>query len=276
MSSWMLKSQRPPIKKRIPPTTLVITHNSGFFSCCSVRLEKIIEYFNQNKKIPLIVDSSAQFDWYKPPRTHKASIVDTYFTIDPSGIEFKKLIMYEHTYQFLNYKTIDYTSIQPFILKYFNPSNEIQEIVNKIETKYSLDYKNLCVLFYRGNDKITETELSSYNEYILRAKELQQQNPSIQFLLQSDETEFFETLFKEFPKSIWFKDEIRHIKKENTTVDKVFKDDNYEFSKYFLAITLIMAKCKYIVCGSGNCSIWIAFYRGNAEGMYQHLHDKWI
>lgn len=273
MSSW-----NPGViqKKRPPPTTLVITHNSGFFSCCSIRLDRIIQYFNKNRSLPLIVDSSAQFEWYKPPRSHKASIVDTYFTTDPSGILFRGPVNYEQWYQFTDYKKLNFTAIQPFIIKYFSPSQQIQEIVSNLETKYSLDYSNLCVLFYRGNDKAKETELSSYDDYIIKAKRIQQENPSIQFLLQSDETDFFEAIFEEFPKAIYFKNEIRHIKKSNTTVDDVFKEDNYEFSKYFLAITLCMAKCKYIVCGSGNCSIWIALYRGNTEGMYQHLRDKWI
>lgn len=273
MSSW-----NPGViqRKKQPATTLVITHNSGFFSCCSIRLDRIIQYFNKNRSLPLIVDSSAQFEWYKPPRSHKASIVDTYFTTDPSGILFRGPVNYEQWYQFTDYKKLNFTAIQPFIIKYFTPSQQIQEIVSNLETKYSLDYSNLCVLFYRGNDKAKETELSSYDDYIIKAKRIQQENPSIQFLLQSDETDFFEAIFEEFPKAIYFKNEIRHIKKSNTTVDDVFKEDNYEFSKYFLAITLCMAKCKYIVCGSGNCSIWIALYRGNTEGMYQHLHDKWI
>lgn len=274
MSSWnpnAIQKKRPP-----PPTTLIITHNSGFFSCCSVRLDNIIKYFNQNRRLPLIVDSSAQFDWYKPPRSHKASIVETYFTTDLSGIPFRGPINYGHWFQLIDYKKIEFKAIQPFVTKYFSPSNEIQDIVITLESKYALDYSNLCVLFYRGNDKITETELSSYDEYIAKAKEIQEQNPSIRFLLQSDETEFLEALSSHFPNSFYFKDEIRHIKKANTSVDKVFPQDNYQFSKYFLAITLCMAKCKYVVCGSGNCSIWIALYRGNTEGIYQHLHDKWI
>jgi len=274
MSSWNRNvSQK---KKQPPSTTLVIAHNSGFFSCCSVRLDRIIQYFNKNRILPLIVDSSAQFEWYKPLRSHKASIVDTYFITDPSGILFQGPVNYEQWYQFTDYKKLNFTAIQPFIIKYFSPSQQIQEIVSNLETKYSLDYSNLCVLFYRGNDKAKETELSSYDDYITKAKSIQQENPSIQFLLQSDETDFFEAIFEEFPKAICFKDEIRHIKKSNTTVDDIFKEDNYHFSKYFLAITLCMAKCKYIVCGSGNCSIWITLYRGNSEGMYQHLHDKWI
>lgn len=53
------------------------------------------------------------------------------------------------------------------------------------------------------------------------------------------------------------------------------KDKNYEFSKYYLAITIIMSKCKYIICGSGNCSIWIMFYRENNKNVCQYRKGKW-
>ena len=45
--------------------TLTITHNAGFFSCCSLRLHYIINYINLNSKIPNNVDSSNQYQWYK-------------------------------------------------------------------------------------------------------------------------------------------------------------------------------------------------------------------
>ena len=51
---------------------------------------------------------------------------------------------------------------------------------------------------------------------------------------------------------------------------------NHTFSRYFLAIIIIMSKCKYIICGSGNCSLWIILYRGNVKNVWQHLKDKWI
>ena len=44
---------------------LKINHNSGFFSCCSVKLREIVDFINSNKRIPDIVDSSEQFKWYK-------------------------------------------------------------------------------------------------------------------------------------------------------------------------------------------------------------------
>ena len=38
-----------------------------------------------------------------------------------------------------------------------------------MEKKYNINYNNICVLFYRGNDKITETLLCNYNEYLIYA-----------------------------------------------------------------------------------------------------------
>ena len=76
--------------------------------------------------------------------------------------------------------------------------------------------------------------------------------------------------------SIYFKDYIRHINKCNNTVDKVFKNENYIYSRYFLAITVIMSRCKYVVCGSGNCSLWIMLYRKNTNNVYQYLNGKWL
>ena len=96
------------------------------------------------------------------------------------------------------------------------------------------------------------------------------------FLIQSDETEFLEFMTNEFPNnSFYFKDEIRHMKKCNDTVDKKMRHQNYEFSKKYLAITIIMSRCKYIICGSGNCDLWIMLYRGNNKNVVQNLNGNW-
>ena len=96
------------------------------------------------------------------------------------------------------------------------------------------------------------------------------------FLVQSDETEFIEFITNKFPNnSFYFKDEIRHMKKCSDTVDKKMSSQNYEFSKKFLAITIIMSKCKYIICGSGNCDLWIMLYRGNTTNVIQNLKGNW-
>ena len=124
---------------------------------------------------------------------------------------------------------------------------------------------------------MTETKLSSYDEYLIYANLIMKQNPDVLFLIQSDETEFIEFISDKFPNnSFYFKDEIRHVKKCNSTVDILMCEKNFIFSKYYLAITMIMSKCKYIVCGSGNCSVWIMLFRGNNNNVYQYSNGKWL
>lgn len=254
--------------------SVISKHNAGFFSCCSVKLQNIVDYINLNSKMPVKVDSSRQFEWYKNDKNK--DITYEYFE-HYNNIQNKIYypIKYHEHHEVMNYSNIDY-NVLPLIKKYFSPSNLINAIIKKMEDKYNLTYNNICVLFYRGNDKIREIPLSNYNDYVTFANMIMKHNPNIIFLIQSDETEFIHFFIKKFPNSFYFKDEIRHMNKCNDTVDKVFKDKNYEFSKYYLAITIIMSKCKYIICGSGNCSIWIMFYRGNNNNVCQFLNNTWI
>lgn len=257
--------------------TLKITHNGGFFSCCSVKLSNIVDYINMNMRLPDYVDSSEQFEWYKNIIIKKDITYDYFEHYDNiKNDELSHQINYNHGHQFINYSKLDYTNIIPICKKYFTPSAEIVNIIENLEKEYNLMYGNICVMFYRGNDKITETELCSYDEYLNYANLILAKNPNILFLIQSDETEFINFMLEQFPNnSFYFKDKIRHMTKQKSTVDIVMKAQNYEFSKYYLAITIIMSKCKYIICGSGNCSIWIMLYRGNSNNVYQNLNGEW-
>jgi hypothetical protein len=257
-----------------------VNWNSGFFSCCSVKLDNIIRYINIYKKMPIQVDSSEQFEWYKTDKNQDITYI--YFE-EPNNLneiilnDYRIYIDFYHENQFTDYSNLNYDKIFPIVYKYFYPSRNIINKIQTIEEKYILDYNNICVLFYRGNDKITETKLCEYDEYLTYANLIVKNNPNIKFLIQSDETEFIEFILKLFPNnSFYFNDEIRHVKKCNNTVDKLMKESIFIFSQYYLSITIIMSKCKYIICGSGNCSIWIMLYRGNASNVYQNLDGKWI
>ena len=259
--------------------SLVITHNAGFFSCCSVKLDIIVDYINSHKKFPNVVDSSKQFELYKIDKN--VDVTYDYFenTNNLSDYEFNECskIDYKHTHQFINYLNLDFTNICPIVKKYFSPSERINDIIKYMKQKYNLEYDNICVLFYRGNDKIKETKICDYHDYMEYANLIVNKNPNIKFLVQSDETEFIELMTKTYPNnSFYFKDEIRHINKCNSSVDIVMRDKNDVFSKYYLAITIIMSKCEYIICGSGNCSIWIMLYRGNSKNVYQNLNKRWL
>jgi hypothetical protein len=261
--------------------TLCITHNAGFFSCCSVKLDNITNFYNLHRALPDVVDSSTQFAWYKQPG--EGDVTYKYFehpdhvtTSLPTLSATCPSIPYHHVYQFMEYHRLKYSLIVPLVQKYFTPSLEIREMIQRLEEKYQLDYSNLGVLFYRGNDKVTETPLCAYEEYLTYAKQILEKHPEMRFLIQSDETEFIQLMEKEIPNLVVFYDEIRHMPKQNSTVDILMKDNIGLFSKYYLAITIIMSKCKYVVCGSGNCSIWIMLYREHCKGLFQNLLGKWI
>ena len=258
--------------------SLTIAHSAGFFSCCSVKLSSIIQFINIQKRIPSDVDSSNLFSWYKK-RHQSHDITYDYFEHYKGRTEVLDCgqeIPYTHEYQWKDYSQLNYRRIIPVVNRFFSPSAEIRYVVKAMERKYNLDYTNTCVLFYRGNDKSKETAVCGYHEYIDIAKRILQKNPTIQFLIQSDETEFIELTRETFPENaFYFPDEIRHISKCDSSVDKMMRDTNYLFSKYYLAITIIMSKCKYVACGSGNCSIWIMFYRGNAKNTCQNLMGVW-
>jgi len=253
------------------------THNAGFFSCCSVKLTNIIDFINKNKKLPNSVDSSQQFKWYKNKNDNNDITYDYFQHYDNiKNTELSFSINYHHTQQFINYSKLDYKHINTVIKKYFSPSININEIINNIEKKYNLIYENICVLFYRGNDKNRETKKCSYDEYLKYANQIVIKNPNICLLIQSDETEFIEFMTNKFPdNSFYFKEEIRHMKKCDDTVDIKMKETNFEFSKKYLAITIIMSKCKYIISGSGNCDIWIMLYRNNNKNTIQNLNGNW-
>lgn len=247
-----------------------VTHNQGgIFSCSSVRLHKIINYFNSKKNLPKKVDSSLQYSLYKEDK-NKDITFDYFENYDENDIEIKytNKVLYHHNYQFKDYKTIDFEILFPFIQKYFNPSIIVKNLIKELENKYNIDYDNTCVLFLRGNDKVTEHPVPSYDKYIKHGLEL---DNNIKFLVQSDETEFIDTMLKTFKNSFYFKDEIRHINKKMSTVVYSFKDNHYKFSLYYVAITYIMSKCKYVICSTGNCSIWIALFRGNSKNIIQLL-----
>jgi len=255
----------------------IIQHpGQGFFSCCTIHLQRILTYFNEYHELPLRVDSTQQFLFYKTPYNWSEDIKGRYFddtvTMDISytGTEVK-VTDSEVEEQYSDYRLLNYGRLAPFMHRYFSPSEEILSIVESMEHKYQMDYSNTCVLFYRGNDKCTEMTLPSYDQYITVARGILTEYPETRFLVQSDETEFLEAMTATFSNSVVFYDEIRHMRRCVTTVDKVFKPQNADMSMFYLAITMVMSRCRQVVFGGGNCSLWIALFRGHSDGIIQFM-----
>lgn len=263
---------------------LKIHHTAGFFSCSTIRLESILEYYNLYHKLPNIVDSSIQYQLYK---SGSNDCVVKYFFKDYNIFENFVYDAYTRTtdyddsdletsdQQFSDYSKLNYHLINRFVIKYFSPSDYVVNIINKIVQEYNIDYNNTCVVFFRGNLKFTETNLPSYNEYDEPMNKIYNINKNIRYLFQSDETEFLNYMTSKYTNNVVFNNYIRHISKTlNTEADWIDKQNNIKYAINYLAITIIMSKCKYIICTSGNCSFWIMLFRGNSNNVIQYLNDK--
>ena len=257
----------------------IIQHpGQGFFSCCTIHLQRILTYFNEYHELPLRVDSTQQFLFYKTPYNWTEDIKERYFdstvgTVIPTEIPYTgeevRVTDSEVEEQYSDYRLLNHARLAPFMRRYFTPSEEILSIVDSMEYKYGLDYSKTCVLFFRGNDKCTEMTLPSYDTYIEKGRQILAEYPGTRFLIQSDETEFLEAMTAVFPDSVVFYDEIRHMPRCVTTVDKVFKPQNADMSMFYLAITVVMSRCRQVVFGGGNCSLWITLFRGHSDGIIQ-------
>jgi hypothetical protein len=243
---------------------------------------KIIEYFNENKFLPDVVDSSEQFQMLKSrpgDLTHFFFEKETKENLtELNGCEFHPDI------QFLKYDTLNLLEIRKFISIYFEPTDFIKSLVTNLETKYNLDYENLCSVFYRGNDKSKETNLASYESFFEKVDQVISKNPNVKLLVQTDELEFRNEFSKKYKDFIQF-DEIPVIPKSMTFVTGALPVEHRQLATaQFLAATIVVSKCKWLVSHSGNCGIWAFFFRGGVENTYQYLdhqadfinHKGWI
>ena len=268
------------------------TTNGGLFSCSSCILRSVFDFIQRYNKLPINLLTDTMYFNYNPMEEHsnflksEHDIYSHFFKVDQLDIFVSdeeiaacKTII-NRDYQYDDYKTVQYDIICPIIRKYFSVSDDVKNIILYLENEYinSIGYENICVLFYRGNDKNTETKICSYDDMIEKAREVYNENPNITFLLQSDETDFLYKMGETFPRSFRFSDEyICHTTDKKIVIWKSnSKMNNYHYGKKYIAITQIMSKCKYIIYTTGNCSIWINYFRGNADGCYQYLIDRWV
>jgi len=222
--------------------------NGGIFSSSTTILRCIFEYGNRYNSLPKGFLINTMYFIYNPMETHtdyKVSHTEVYshffetntddIVITEQQMERMKNILHRD-YQFDNYKTVPFSVICPFVRKYFSPSEEVRAILMEMERTYIEPrggYENICLLFYRGNDKATETPICSYEEMKEKAEELQREHPNLIFLVQSDETAFLNEMTQHFANSFRFSDEyICHISDKSTAVQQVFsKQKNYEYAK---------------------------------------------
>lgn len=252
-----------------------VNHNAGFFSNCTVCLVDLIESIKYLKNINVELDTRNTFRLYKNSQKNGDIGLEYFkkaYNNSKVSIIHEKGLVVESGMSFLDYKTLNLLKMNPYISKYFTPSDKVKNIISMMEKKYEIDYENTCCVFFRGLDKFIETGVPEYDIFCNKAKEVTKNENNIRFLLQSDETDFFDYAKNIFVNHLIFNDEIRHVKHSKTLLEySLNKNDNFKYSLYFLAIVIIMSRCKYVICNTSNVSLWIVLFRGHTNNLHQYL-----
>jgi hypothetical protein len=249
---------------------LKVTHNAGFFSCCSVRLFEIIKYFNENRELPEMVDSSEQFKIHK---NENIDITNIFFSDSDESILYTNNVIFsgaDNEPQFSDYTMINYKQVSPFISKYFKPSDTVNNTINRFISQYGIETDEICGVFYRGLDKHRETNIADYDTYINKCLDIKSKY-NVRFFVQTDESEFLKAFITVFPDTIYIS-EIPTMSKSDTLLTyHIPMGSRVEFGVNFLSATIILSKCKYLVTHSGNCGKWACLFRGNSDNVYQFI-----
>jgi hypothetical protein len=256
---------------------LKTTHNAGFFSCCNIKLCDILNYFNTNMSLPTYVDSSSQFVIYKPHRLQHTDVTSHFFITDNAdSIEFIKPVITTNDNkddQFSNYKLLNLNAITPFIKKYFTPAQEIIDIKHMLISKYNINTANCVAVYYRGTDKCRETTLGDFSKFYEKIESLN--DGKMQLLIQTDTLGFLGYVKSKCLNAIV----VDENKVSNTNVGIHNENShctNYNDIKYLFATFLIMSECKHLIMSSGNCSLWMMYYRMNVDNVHQCLDNLFI
>jgi hypothetical protein len=255
-------------------------NDGGFFSNCNVILMTIIKYFNDNKRLPYEIITSDMFRIYKSYDSQ--NIYDLFFYVNNDEITYKKNIVFNdelYENQFSDYKLLKLMDVLPFFNKYFCPRQFIYDNISKLLDKYEINIDDdLCGVFYRGNDKVKETQKPPYDEVILKAKKLKEKNSNIKFIVQTDEREFLNYFLEYFPDTIYFTEVDSMYSNISTNVSRLIpNNEKINHITNFLSIIIIFSKLKYLITTSGNCEIFIVFFRNNTNNLFQYLKkNKYI
>jgi hypothetical protein len=247
---------------------LRLTHNTGFFSNCSVALLEIARAGGDLDKID-VTQAFSSFKESSPTQTW-----NNWFA-GPSRLPEKfqrtaRLSRMAHRLPHHSlYRFIDFKVTRLLLDHFFSLSEEALGRGADIVRENSIDPSNTVVLCYRGTDKGTEVRASGKARYLRKVRRILDRNPNYRVWVQTDQTQARDWFLDALGSSAFSVDAIP-VTEGSVVMHKVV-DASFrrEFGLRLLAATYLMAKCEWVVTYTGNLGYWIALYRGNTKNLIQ-------
>ena len=248
--------------------TYYVTHNAGLMSCASTTLSDIFLANRPIKRIrstfgmSLYKNRALSDNWERFFRP----IGKTELTSEnlSNAVRAEKI----HDWWSSDYSKLPLKLIQSLVDTYFVPSKQVEALQEKFVTKYSIRLQDCVGVHYRGTDKSIEIETPSLQEFIKQTTHFLDDIKNPQILLLTDEPEAQAAFRAEFPGLVVV---INELEAPGGTVGAHNLDSENPEAKgqTFLAILVLVSKCKRVVTHTGNGALWEVFFRGNTAELHQ-------
>lgn len=241
-----------------------LTHNWGFFSCCSTLMFDMARLHGKQNSI------STKFSFRYSRDEELTCVLNEYFL--PPDTQIKQIqsqVVSETLYHHSNYLALPLDEFKPYLQKYFRVNEKVERWKDLFVQKYAIDFDKTIVLSYRGTDKHIELELQPVEKYLLHARKLLHDNPGYRVWIQTDQQQVQDAVMSEFgPGKCFFLDELPATTGKHG-VHEILETDKVEFSRKMLAAVQLMAACKHLITHTGNVAFWTVLYRGNVNNVIQ-------
>lgn len=247
-------------------------HNAGFFSNCTVTLWHLAQLQRDRNELPAQVDFSAAFSAYRNPAQQHNSIdlYPLFFACKDDAAPITApipTVKHHGLYRFL-----DHARLAPVLQRYFHPSAAALEIERHLLSKYRIDLHKTIAVVYRGTDKGIEVRLADPQAYLRATQALLARHPDHRVLIQTDEWAVRQLFLQTFGERCFALEEMP-VSQDGVVVhdldDQALRMDRSQFGVLLVAVTHLLAQAAYVVNHTGNMALWIALYRGHAQGMVQ-------
>lgn len=181
--------------------------------------------------------------------------------------------------------------IRPYIDKYFSPSQRVLDKVEYYKTKYNIYPNNTIAVYFRGTDRyIHKFEHDVATKPLLiteKLKEIQEKNPNLIILLQSDDLTAITSISKNVKNCISISEPnfkpsddgypihygsldrkelaiICYYCVEGNNRSSLF-EDGIQHAIDYIAFLILASQCKFIVTHTGHGPLWMLLYRNSLE-----------
>lgn len=257
---------------------LVVDHNAGLFSCCTIALEKLMMYYNYHGFLPDEFNRAHQFVHYK--KHPEENLIPMLFE-DDCGIplEARHYFMTNDTreQQFSDYRQLRFSDLNAFARRWFHPSQMVQNRIADFKSKYNIVPERTIAVFHRANDKVKETTIASDDEWLDMISKEVYRNPLRHLYVVPDNTEFAKKCRQCFDNVIIIGE--NHLYPSDPGACNFMKvplEERPEHAINFFASVYIASQCQTLILSSGNGGFWAAVYRGHANNLHQHLNGQWL